>query len=156
MNWKEQLAKQLPLLGHRNWILIVDKAYPMHSAPGMVTINTKEKPMDVLSYVLESIKQERHTTPIIYVDKELDRMNDTFSPGVEHFQEELHEMIHQYPVKHILHEEVFDRLNQASKLFDILVLKTDHLIPYTSIFMELDCGYWSQEKEELLREMVSL
>ncbi len=28
-DWKQQLNKELPLLGHRNWILVVDKAFPL-------------------------------------------------------------------------------------------------------------------------------
>ena len=28
-------------------------------------------------------------------------------------------------------------------------------IPYTSIFFELDCGYWSAEAEQRLREAIA-
>jgi hypothetical protein len=28
------------------------------------------------------------------------------------------------------------------------------LIPYTSVFFELDCGYWNAEAEERLREAI--
>lgn len=31
--WKQQLDRELPLLGHRNWILVVDKAFPMQTSP---------------------------------------------------------------------------------------------------------------------------
>ncbi|WP_018627727.1 hypothetical protein [Niabella aurantiaca] len=30
--WQEQFRDQLPLLGHRNWIIIADKAYPQQNA----------------------------------------------------------------------------------------------------------------------------
>jgi hypothetical protein len=29
--WQAKLDHDLPLLGHRNWILIVDSAYPLQS-----------------------------------------------------------------------------------------------------------------------------
>jgi hypothetical protein len=32
------------------------------------------------------------------------------------------------------------------------VLKTRMTIPYTSVFLRLDCGYWSDEQEKRLRE----
>ena len=32
-NWLATLQKQLPLLGHRNWIVIADAAYPWQTAP---------------------------------------------------------------------------------------------------------------------------
>jgi hypothetical protein len=41
-NWRSQLTKQLPLLGHRNFIVIADSAYPMQSNPGIKTIYTSE------------------------------------------------------------------------------------------------------------------
>jgi hypothetical protein len=31
------------------------------------------------------------------------------------------------------------------------VLKTNMTLPYTSVFIELDCGYWSPEAEARLR-----
>jgi len=27
-------------------------------------------------------------------------------------------------------------------------------IPYTSVFMRLDCGYWTEDQENRLREMM--
>ena len=69
-NWEVQFDELLPLLGHRNWILVVDKAFPLQSAPGMTNI------------------------------------------------------------------------------------KTEHIMPYTSVFIELDCGYWSAEKEATLRNLM--
>ena len=53
------------------------------------------------------------------------------------------------------YDEIFSKLDAAAKLFNILVIKTDCLMPYTSVFMELDCGYWSSEKEKTLRERIS-
>jgi len=34
----------------------------------------------------------------------------------------------------------------------VLVIKTDMTIPYTSVFFELDCGYWDSDAEKRLRE----
>src|ERR1039458_10655620 len=31
----------------------------------------------------------------------------------------------------------------------MLLIKTDMTIPYTSVFFELDCGYWNAEAEQL-------
>ena len=38
--WQQQFDEQLQLNGHRNWILVVDKAFPQQ--PGMHIINTNE------------------------------------------------------------------------------------------------------------------
>jgi hypothetical protein len=32
------------------------------------------------------------------------------------------------------------------------VIKTNCTMPYTSVFLQLDCAYWGAEDEQLLRE----
>ncbi len=40
---------------------------------------------------------------------------------------------------------------KLGKTFHILVLKTRMTIPYTSVFIRLECGYWSADAEKRLR-----
>ena len=54
-------------------------------------------------------------------------------------------------VQSLLHNEVFKKLDSESKLFKVLVIKTNETIPYTSVFIQLDCAYWDAGKEEVLR-----
>jgi len=155
MSWKKQLKETLPLLGHRNWILVVDKAYPLQSAPGIQTIYTNERLLYVLKYVLKIIRRERHTKPIVYNDKELLFMRNDLCEGVDEFKSDLTRMLSKSDVQVIPHDEIFAKLDAASKLFNVLVLKSDCLMPYTSVFIELDCGYWADYKEKTLRERIS-
>jgi hypothetical protein len=39
----------------------------------------------------------------------------------------------------------------VSREFHVLVLKTRMTIPYTSVFIRLDCRYWSGDAEQRLR-----
>ena len=155
MSWKTEFEAILPMLGHRNWILVVDKAYPMQSAEGIETIYTGDKLINVLKHVLNCIQDEHHVKPIIYTDKELLFMRDDLSKGVDAFKASLAQTIAKYKIEVIPHDEIFAKLDEASKLFNVLVLKTDSLMPYTSVFLELDCGYWSAEREKILRERIS-
>jgi hypothetical protein len=50
------------------------------------------------------------------------------------------------------HEEIISRLDEDSRMFNVLLLKTNLTIPYTSVFIQLDCGYWDAEKEKRLRD----
>lgn len=154
MIWKKQFDEVLPLLGHRNWILVVDKAYPMQSASGIETIFTGEKLIPVLKHVLSSIEKEGHVNPIIYTDKELLFIKDDLSKGVDEFKTNLSSALKSFKVETIPHDDIFTKLDSASKLFNVLVLKTDCLMPYTSVFIELDCGYWSAEREKVLRDRI--
>ncbi len=148
--WQEKFTATLPLLGHRNWILIVDKAFPLQTAPGVEVIYTGEKLLPVAAFVIDAVNKSNHVKGIYYVDKELEYMTDDLSQGVSEYKKELYALTSQ--AAPIMHEEVFKMIEEASVLFKIIVLKTDEVIPYSSVFINLDCGYWTGEKEQTLRE----
>ncbi|MHC4500382.1 MAG: hypothetical protein ACYS21_14860, partial [Planctomycetota bacterium] len=39
-HWQHKLASELPVMGHRNWVIIADSAYPAQSRAGIETIAT--------------------------------------------------------------------------------------------------------------------
>ena len=153
--WKSKFNETLSLLGHRNWIVVVDKAYPQQIGQGVLTIDTNENLDTVLDYVLSKVEEAPHVKPIVYTDLELKYMDDYLSPGAEDMRNTIYEVIHKYVEGNLncLHhnKELFPRFEKVAEQFSILVLKTNCTIPYTSVFLELDCGYWSNEKERLLR-----
>lgn len=67
-NWKNEFEHYLPFLGHRNWVLVVDKAFPMQSSPAMKILNSNEQLTDVLPYVLGQISALPHVRPVVYVE----------------------------------------------------------------------------------------
>ncbi|MDU1905841.1 MAG: hypothetical protein E6772_13775 [Dysgonomonas sp.] len=152
-NWIYEFRSVLPFLGHRNWILIVDKAFPLQSAAGMRYMDTKQELLPTIKDVLTEVNENApHLKPIIYSDLELNYITEDMIEGIGDFRRNLDNMLQEYPIQTLLHEEVFSRLDDASKLFEVVVLKTETTIPYTSIFVELDCGYWTDDKEEQLRQ----
>jgi hypothetical protein len=54
-------------------------------------------------------------------------------------------------VQSILHDTVLARIGNTAANFKVLILKTETVIPYSSVFLELDCRYWGPEKEKALR-----
>ena len=153
-DWKTQFNQTLPLLGHRNWIVVADKAFPQQNAAGMQVINTNENLLPVLQYVLQQVNATSHVKPIIFRDKELQFITENQAKGVKEFEREALQLFGGQEVQTILHDSVFTKLDDASKLFTIIVLKTNETIPYTSVFLELDCAYWSADKERQLRVMM--
>lgn len=157
-NWKPQFDQKLPLLGHRNWIVIADKAFPEQNAAGIEVINTNENLLPVLKYVLQQVNSSGHVKPIVYQDKELQFITESQAKGVTSFRIESEKLLSKEKTslelqpQSILHDSVFTKLDEASKLFKIVVLKTNETIPYTSVFLQLDCSYWNAEKEKQLRE----
>lgn len=152
MYWTQDFERLLPLLGHRNWVLVVDKAYPLQSAPGITTLDTKAPLGEVLGIVVAAVKACTHVRPLYYTDRELEFLSEELVPGADAFRAELKKRLAGTETRTMLHESVFKRLDEASKLFNVVVLKTESTIPYSSVFIELDCAYWSAEKEKALRD----
>jgi D-ribose pyranose/furanose isomerase RbsD len=155
-NWKSEFEQKLPLLGHRNWVLVVDKAFPLQSAQGMTVINTGEQLPIVLQEVMGSISKSTHVKPIVFTDLELKYITEDMSKGVDSLKTRIFGTIKGFEVNTILHNDVFAKLDTASKLFNVLVLKTETTIPYSSVFIQLDCAYWDGNREIQLREIMKV
>ena len=149
-DWKSALDKKLPLLGHRNWILVVDKAFPLQTGEGIEVIYTGEKLLPVLSRVLSEIEKADHIKPTVYTDKELNYLNNDLVEGIEKYKDSLKQTLPDN-TQSMLHDSVFTKIKEASQLFHTLVLKTDQTMAYSSVFIELGCDYWPAEKENILR-----
>ena len=59
-------------------------------------------------------------------------------------------------VNYIPHEQIIAKLDQSAQVFRVLIIKTEMTIPYTSVFFELDCGYWNADAEQRLREAIAV
>lgn len=153
--WKETFTTDLDMLGHRNWILVVDKAFPEQSSAGMQYIYVEEELLPTLEYVLEILDQSSHVKPLIYRDKELSFIGEEQVEGIEAFRSAADKVLEGRPVNTLLHDEVFKLLDESASLFRVLVIKTSCTLPYTSVFLQLDCSYWNGENEKLLRESMS-
>jgi hypothetical protein len=150
-NWRAKVNQAMPLLGHRNWILIVDSAYPLQSSPGVETIDTDAHLLEVVGYVLEAMNASIHVRPLIYMDSELPFVPDEDAPGASNYRRQIKDLLQGYPVATQPHDTIISNIDQAGKQFQVLVLKTRMTIPYTSVFIRLDCKYWSGEAEKRMR-----
>jgi L-fucose mutarotase/ribose pyranase (RbsD/FucU family) len=151
-DWRAQLHQQLPLLGHRNWIVIADSAYPLQSRAGITTIYTGADQVDVVAEVLKAVGASGHVSPLVSMDQELVRVTEEDAPGVNDYRNRMKAVLAGKLVKTSPHIEIIKDLDETAKLFNVLVLKTDLKVPYTSVFIQLDCAYWNGDKEKRLRE----
>jgi len=154
-SWKQVVENDLHLLGHRNWILVVDKAFPEQSSEGMKYIYVEQDLLSTLKHVLEQVEGSTHVSPIIYRDKELDYITEEQVSGISAFRRESKSILGERDVNTLLHDEVFKLLDESSSLFTTLVIKTNCTLPYTSFFLQLDCAYWNPGQEVVLREQMS-
>lgn len=153
-DWHQRLNELVPLLGHRNWILVVDSAYPLQIAPGIETIDTGASQMEVMRAVMTDIDHSIQLRPVFFRDAELPLISDADAPGASAYREQLNELLRDYTVISQPHEKLIARVDEAGKTFHVLVLKTNMTIPYTSVFIRLDCKYWSADQEKNLRSVM--
>lgn len=151
-SWEDVFYDELPALGHRNWIVVADSAFPLQISPGMEVVVANEDHFVVLERVLKAISESGHVRPKIYLDRELAYVPEALAPGMDACRKKIETILAKYEVKPVLHEELISRMDQVAKTFKILMIKTNLALPYTTVFMELDCGYWSLENEAKMRE----
>lgn len=149
--WRTEVVNEMPLLGHRNWILIVDSAYPLQVSPGIQTIETDEPMLGVAHFVLGEIDQSVHVRPDIYMDAELPFVSDQDAPDASAYRRSAGDLLRGYQVASAPHDKLIGEVAQDGNTFHVLVLKTTGTIPYSSIFIRLNCRYWSDDAEQRLR-----
>ena len=154
-DWKTRLSDLLPLFGHRNWIVVADAAYPAQSKPGIETIVSGCDQLDVVRHVLDAITACSHVRANIYADFEAGFVEEADAPGIAEYRTQLWNMLDSFESRSVYHDQIIHKLDQSAQLFRVLVIKTDMTIPYTSVFFELDCGYWIAEAEERLRYAIT-
>lgn len=160
LDWKGRLKALLPLFGHRNWIVIADAAYPAQSGAGIETIVAGGSPIEAARTVLDAVAASEHIRAKVYLDQELEFVAETDAPGVSRYRTQLSEMLQSGVLKSakpitLPHEQIIAKLGEAAIAFHVLIIKTELSIPYTTIFLELDCGYWTAEAEKRLRRSMA-
>ncbi|MHB8337416.1 MAG: hypothetical protein ACYDEE_08360 [Ignavibacteriaceae bacterium] len=101
---------------------------------------------------MKKIEESSHVKPIIYIDKELKFLTAKKIPGINYYRNNLAKQFGKKEPNVMLHDSVFVKIDQTAKLFRVNVLKTNETIPYSSVFIQLDCKYWDSLKEKQLRK----
>lgn len=153
--WRDKVNQALPLMGHRNWILIVDSAYPLQASAGVETIETGVDQLEVTRYVLDAIGRSIHVRPDILMDAELPFVPESDAPGVTAYRAAMGKLLAGIPIESLPHEQLIGRVDEAGRTMRVLVLKTTMTVPYSSVFIRLNCKYWSDDAEARLRRRMA-
>jgi L-fucose mutarotase/ribose pyranase (RbsD/FucU family) len=151
LDWLRTFRERLPEYGHRNWVVVADSAYPAQSREGIETVVSNAGQVEVLRRVLEVLKHAKHVAPIVYTDKELQYLDETDAPGIETYRSDLTQLLEGRTPTSLPHLDIISKLDQVSQTFRVLIIKTDMTLPYTSVFLQLDCAYWGPDAEKRLR-----
>jgi hypothetical protein len=149
--WEEILKQRLQLFGHRNWLVIADSAYPAQSKQGIETVIANDEHITVLARAFDILRECRHVKAKIYTDQELGFVSESDAPDITSYMRQLSPLFEGCEVCVLPHDEIIFSLDRVAELFRVLLVKTNMRIPYTSIFFELECGYWTAQAEDRLR-----
>lgn len=145
--WKDELDSLLPLLGHRNWLVVADEAYPLQTAPGITTLCTHCAFSEVLQDVVKVLDAAPHVRPRVLLDSEQRALQESFCPGIDACRRTIDECLGESGREYSPHEDIIRQLDEASRLYQVVILKTTQRMPYTSVFFKFDCGYWTAEQQ---------
>ena len=154
-DWKSSVSRQVNQLGNRNWIVIAEASFPAHNRPAFRQVTTNAEIPEVVDYVLNAIEQNQHVRPRVYLTRELRAVENDFAPGIDELRIQISESLHSHESTELDQQSLITLLESANQNFEVLVIRTPTALPYTSVFMELQPGYWDAESEERLRQRIS-
>ena len=153
--WKSAVQRHTTELGFRNWIVIAEASFPAYSRTGVHQVTANAEIPEALAFVLQSIDQTQHVKPNVYLTRELRSMNNDVAPGIDEMRSKTKEALTGMEVISLDQESLMSLLADANRSFDVLIVRTTSALPYSSVFIELQPGYWDSESEQQLRDRIS-
>lgn len=141
-------------MGAGNWVIISESSFPVHSGRGVRTVSVNGEIPEVLDFLVDHYDHSQDVTPIFNTARELPFINHQRAPGIDEYQELLDQSFHGHTVREMDHESLALLAQRTSEKFTVLVIKTTTALPYSSVFIELDTGYWDRDSEDSLRKKI--
>lgn len=152
--WKVAVERQTEQLGYRNWIVIAEASFPAHSRPGVRQVTAPVEVPEAVDHVLVSLERTENLRPRVYLTRELRSVENDFAPGIETLRERVREALHGHEATELDQQALLTLLEDANRSFDVLVVRTRTALPYSSVFIELQPGYWDSSSEMRLRDRI--
>lgn len=152
--WKAAVDKQVAQLGYRNWIVVAEASFPAYNRLGVRQVNADVEIPEALDYVLHVMERTENTRPNVYVARELRSVENDYAPGIQPFRERITGALHGHETTQIDHQSLLLLLEDANRSFDVLIIRTQTALPYSSVYLELLPGYWDADSEQRLRERI--
>lgn len=152
--WQAAVDRQAGQLGYRNWIVIAEASFPAHSRPGVRQVAAPVEIPEAVDYVLHALEQTENVRPQVYLTRELRSVENDFAPGIDDFRKRLQDSLHGHEATELDQQSLLTLLEDANRSFDVLVIRTQSALPYSSVFLELQPGYWDAESEARLRQRI--
>lgn len=150
-SWNQLLTSEISELGAYNWILVTESAYPAPGRPEAHLITSPHLLPKTLDSVLQTIESSGHIRPRIYLTREFSALRETNAPGIDEHREKLTKYLHERHTQSLSARSLESLLRSSKNGNRVLVVKSQTALPYTSIYIELESGYWDGVSETALR-----
>jgi hypothetical protein len=150
--WKAAVHRHTSQLGFRNWIIIAEASFPAIGRTGVMQVPANVEIPEAFDYVLNVIDESQHVKPSIYFTRESQVLENDAAPGIDLLRQKVRQSIQEMPTTTMEQDSLLTVLQDVNRSFDILIIRTNTTLPYSSIFIELQPGYWDAEAEEKLRQ----
>lgn len=80
--WKDQLYKNLAIVGARNWIVIAESSFPAYTGTGIRTMVSDKTSDEVFLDVLNMLEEEAHVVPRIMTARSCAALRRTMLPAL--------------------------------------------------------------------------
>lgn len=149
--WRAEVDRQTGQLGYRNWIVVAEASFPAHSRAGIRQVKADDTIPNVLDEVLRLLERTEHVRPQIYTTRELRAVENDFAPGIDEYRRQLEWALHGFEPVELEQDSLVTLMTDAQRSFEVLVIRTETALPYSSVFLELQPGYWDGESEARMR-----
>ncbi len=149
---RAQIAPELTRLGARNWIVIADPTLPVLAGAGVQVLPVEANNADTLREVLDQLELQAALVPRLWLSRELTAIPENRAPGIRRYTREMKNLIRGRFHYYIDQRFIDMQLAQAAAHYRVLYLKTNTHLPYSSIAIELDSGYWNSDAEAEIRQ----
>jgi hypothetical protein len=154
-SWQGAVDSQAAQLGYRNWIVIAEASFPAQSRPGVRQVTAPVEVPEALDYVLQAFEQTENVRPHIFLTRELRSVENDFAPGIDELRKKIQVSLHGHETTELDQQSLLTLLEDANRSFDVLVIRTQSALPYSSVFLELQPGYWDEVSESRLRDRIA-
>ena len=150
--WVKALQTEVAALGSKNWIIVTEQAYPTPQHTGVRVLVADAGLPETLSEVLEAIESEGHIWPKIYTLREFEFLKKEYAPGIDKVRASRNAALAERKSQQVTKRTADLLLKAGMKNYRVLMVKSHSAYPYSSVFMELDSGYWNGNSEDALRK----
>ena len=150
--WAGIVEKEVDALGIQNWIIVAESSFPVVTRGGVRTLVVDCEIPQIVDFIVNHLEKSETVTPSFSTARELSFVSNDRAPGIDDLREQLNEALHGHKVRQMDNRSLTLLAQSDASKYAILVLKSKTALPYSSVFIELDSGYWDRESEDRLRQ----